>query len=87
MKKYLDEMTKEELLSKLTSIFRDIMDDEEINLTDATTADDIEDWDSLTNIQLIVAIEKEFGIRIKSGQIQSWSNVGEMVDDLLKDIG
>jgi acyl carrier protein len=80
-------MTKEELLSKLTSIFRDIMDDEEINLTDATTADDIEDWDSLTNIQLIVAIEKEFGIRIKSGQIQSWSNVGEMVDDLLKDIG
>lgn len=80
-------MTKEELLSKLTSIFRDIMDNEEINLTDATTADDIEDWDSLTNIQLIVAIEKEFGIRIKSGQIQSWSNVGEMVDDLLKDIG
>ena len=80
-------MTKEELLSKLTSIFRDIMDDEEINLTDATTADDIEDWDSLTNIQLIVAIEKEIGIRIKSGQIQSWSNVGEMVDDLLKDIG
>lgn len=80
-------MTKEELLSRLTSIFRDIMDDEEINLTDATTADDIEDWDSLTNIQLIVAIEKEFGIRIKSGQIQSWSNVGEMVDDLLKDIG
>lgn len=80
-------MTKEELLSKLTSIFRDIMDDEEINLTDTTTADDIEDWDSLTNIQLIVAIEKEFGIRIKSGQIQSWSNVGEMVDDLLKNIG
>ena len=79
-------MTKEELLSKLTSIFRDIMDDEEINLTDTTTADDIEDWDSLTNIQLIVAIEKEFGIRIKSGQIQSWSNVGEMVDDLLKNI-
>ena len=80
-------MTKEELLSKLTSIFRDIMDDEEINLTDTTTADDIEDWDSLTNIQLIVAIEKEFGIRIKSGQIQSWRNVGEMVDDLLKNIG
>lgn len=79
-------MKKKKLLIKLTTIFRDIMDDEDITLTDSTCADDIDEWDSLTNIQLIVAIEKEFGIKIKSGQIQSWNNVGEMVEDLLKEL-
>jgi acyl carrier protein len=79
-------MEKKVLLIKLTTIFRDIMDDEDIILTDSTCADDIDDWDSLTNIQLIVAIEKEFGIKIKSGQILSWGNVGDMIDDLLEEI-
>lgn len=73
-------MTKQEILSQVEEIFRDVLDNEEIVLTDMTTANDVEDWDSLTHIQLIVAIEKHFGIKFTSKEILSWANVGEMVD-------
>ncbi len=73
-------MTKQEILSQVEEIFCDVLDNEEIVLTDATTANDVEDWDSLTHIQLIVAIEKHFGIKFTSKEILSWANVGEMVD-------
>lgn len=73
-------MEKQEILSQVEEIFRDVLDNEEIVLTDMTTANDVEDWDSLTHIQLIVAIEKHFGIKFTSKEILSWANVGEMVD-------
>ena len=75
-------MNKKEILEKVQDIFVDILDNDEIVLTNETTADDIEEWDSLTNIQLVVAIEKAFGIKFKSSEIMSWSNVGEMVDSI-----
>jgi acyl carrier protein len=73
-------MNKDQIIREVQEIFRDVLDNEEIVLTNETTADDIEEWDSLTHIQLIVAIEKHFQIRFTSREILSWQNVGEMMD-------
>lgn len=73
-------MSQEEILTKVQDVFRDVLDNEEITLTPATTADDVEEWDSLSHIQLIVAIEKAFKIKFNSKEILSWANVGEMVE-------
>jgi acyl carrier protein len=75
-------MEKTDILKQVQDIFRDILDDENIILSDASTAEDIEDWDSLTHIQLIKAIEKNFSIRFTSREILSWNNVGEMLDSI-----
>jgi acyl carrier protein len=72
-------MNKQEILQKVQTIFRDVLDEENIFLTDTTTANDVEGWDSLTHIQLIVAIEKHFGIKFTSKEILSWQNIGEMI--------
>ena len=72
-------MTREEIFGKLNEVFRDVFEDDDITVGDATTADDIEDWDSLEHINLINAIEQEFGIKFNMGQIVSMKNVGEMV--------
>ena len=73
-------MEKNQILAEVEEIFRDVLDNEEIELQDATTADDVEEWDSLTHIQLIVAIEKHFKIKFTSKEILSWQNVGQMID-------
>ena len=75
-------MDKTEILKKVNAVFVDVLDDEKIILTEATTANDVEEWDSLNHIQLVVAVEKKFGIRFTSREIQSWKNVGEMVDSI-----
>jgi acyl carrier protein len=71
---------REEIFARLTTLFRDFFGDKSIVLTDKTTADDIEDWDSLEHISLIAKIEKEFGMRFKMAQVTKMKNVGEMVD-------
>ena len=75
-------MDRSEILKTVQDIFRDILDDEEIVLEDSTTAEDVEGWDSLTHIQLIVAIEKQFKIKFTSKEILSWRNIGEMLDSI-----
>lgn len=77
-------MTPNDVLAKVQEIFRDVLDNDEIELSFETTADDIEEWDSLSHIQLIVAIEKEFKIKFTSKEIMSWDNVGEMLDCILQ---
>ncbi len=72
-------MERKEIFSKLNEIFIDVLDLDECVLTDETSANDIEEWDSLSHIQLIVAIEKTFKIKFTSLEIMKWKNVGEMV--------
>lgn len=77
-------MERKEIYEKLNGIFEDVLDlDETPNLTDVTTANDIDEWDSLTQIQLVVAIEKAFGIKFTSMEIMKWANVGSMVDTII----
>ena len=73
-------MEKKQIMAEVQEIFRDVLDNEDIELTPETMADDIEEWDSLSHIQLIVAIEKHFKVKFTSKEILSWKNVGEMVD-------
>lgn len=77
-------MEKKELMDKLTKIFREVMDNDEIVLTDETTSEDIEEWDSLSHIELIDVIGKELGVKITSMEFRGWENVGEMVESLLQ---
>ena len=76
-------MNNEELYAKLNEVFREVFDDESITVTNETTADDIEDWDSLEYINLIVAIEKKFGIKFNMGEVNSFKNVGEMAGSIV----
>lgn len=73
-------MEREDIFKRLNVVFRDYFDDEDITVTEATTAADIEDWDSLEHINLIVSIEREFGIKFTMGETSEMKNVGEMVN-------
>ena len=75
-------MDQSEVLQQVNGIFTDIIDEENIKLSSETTANDIEGWDSLTHIQLVVAIEKHFKIRFNSKEIQGWKNIGELMDSI-----
>ena len=73
-------MERQEVLKQVNGIFIDVLENNDIELNDQTTANDIEEWDSLAHIHLIVAIERKFDIRFTSKEMQSWDNVGEMID-------
>ena len=80
-------MTRDYVYVKMNEIFRNVFDDESIVLTDETNANDIEDWDSLEQINLIVAIENEFEMMFDMAEVADLANVGEMVDLILsKDV-
>ena len=72
-------MERFEITQKINTIFVDVLDNEDIVITENTIANDVEEWDSLTHIQLVVAIEKYFKIRFTSKEIQSWNDVSEMI--------
>lgn len=80
-------MTRADIMAKLNEIFCDVFDDEDIVLTNETTADDIEDWDSLEQINLLVAIEKQFNIKFQLADVADLENVGAMADLVEKLIG
>lgn len=77
-------MTREEVLNEVQNIFIDVFDDEDIVIKDDTTADDIEDWDSLEHINLITSIEKHFNIKFTMREAVGFKDVGDMIDTIYK---
>lgn len=76
----------DEIFDRLNKVFRDFFDDEEIELEEKTTAEDIDDWDSLNHITLMAAVEDEFGIRLSMGEVSGLKNVGELARAIEKKI-
>ena len=77
-------MTREEVFERLNKVFQEVFDDETIEVNDDTTSEDIDDWDSFEHINLIVAVEEEFSIKIPMGKVVTMKNVGEMADIILQ---
>jgi acyl carrier protein len=75
-------MNVNEILAECTQIFQDVLDNPNIKLQKETKASDIEEWDSLAHIQLVVAVEKHFKIRFTTAEMMGFNNVGEMCDNI-----
>jgi acyl carrier protein len=73
-------MLRSEAEARLTTVMHDIFDEDEFEYSDSLTADDIEGWDSLSHVRFLVAVEKTFGFRFTSSEIDSFKNVGEVLD-------
>lgn len=73
-------MTEQAILDAVQEIFRDNFDDDSLVITRSTCADDIEDWDSLEQINLLTAIERRFGIKFKLEDVRGLQNVGDLLD-------
>ena len=77
-------MTREEVYIRLNEGFREVFDDDSIELQDETTSEDIDGWDSFEHINLVVAVQDEFSFKIPMGKVVTMKNVGEMVDIILE---
>ena len=66
-------------LEEIQNIFREVLENDDIIVTNKTCADDIEEWDSLNHIYLIVEIESHFNLKFTSSEIQEWKDVGDMI--------
>lgn len=75
---------RQEIMQRLNQVFREVFDDDSLQIHDATTADDIEEWDSVEHISLVIATEKTFNIRLNAAEVGKLQNVGAMVDLLLE---
>lgn len=80
-------MSREEILEKVNEVFREVFEDDSIIVKDDTTADDIEDWDSLMHITLVSEIENAFGFKFKMKDVVGMKNVGEMLDIIKEAVG
>jgi len=77
-------MSRQEIFATLQEVFADVFDREDIELTETTTAKDIDGWDSLTHIALLASVEDEFGIKFDMKEVQGLKDVGAMADAIAK---
>lgn len=75
-------LKREQILSQSQAIFRDVLDNPKLVLTDKTTARDVEGWDSLNHMTLVMTIEEHFKVRFATFEVMGWHSVGEMLDCL-----
>lgn len=68
----------DDLMERLAEVFREVFDDESLEISDATVAADVADWDSLNHVKLVVAVESAFGVRFTNREIAGWESVGDM---------
>lgn len=76
-------MNKNEIIEKLNEIFQDVMDNEDIQVSETTTMEDVDEWDSLSHVQLCIAIKREFGYKASALEMQQWKSVGAIISTLL----
>jgi len=79
-------MERNDILKRVEEIFREELEQDELVLTDKTTAEDVDGWDSLSHVQLVAAMEEAFGIEFKSREILSWDNIGDLIDCIEKKV-
>lgn len=72
----------EEILSELTDVFKAVLDVDDLVLSIATRADDVEEWDSLSHMQLVLAIGKKFGMKFTTAEVISWTNLRSIVETI-----
>lgn len=77
-------MTRTEVFEIVTEIFRDVFDDDSLVIGDETNSEDIEDWDSLEHIELVINMEKRFSLKFNIKEVNALENVGQMVDLILR---
>jgi acyl carrier protein len=79
----MQQITANEIIAKLTPIFQEVLDDEALQISMQTTAQDVEGWDSLAHIRLVVSIEKLFLLRFSAQEVSCLENVGQMAELIL----
>jgi acyl carrier protein len=77
-------MSREEILTKITATLREVFEDKNLVVTDATTAKDVDEWDSLNHITIISNIERAFKVKFALGELMKLQNIGQMIDLIQK---
>jgi len=72
-------MKREEIFKKVSIVFQEVLEDDNLVISEDQGAEDIDEWDSLTHIMLIVETEKAFQLKFLSSEISNWKNIGEMI--------
>ena len=80
-------LSRDEILREIAEIMRDVFDEDDLQVSPETSAEDVEEWDSLSHVRLIVAIERKFGFKFKNSEIEGLKNVGDLVNTVATKVG
>ena len=75
-------MTKDQIMDEIVIIFRNVFEDDDLEINEGSSSQNIFEWDSLNHIYLVVAIEENFKVKFSTAEIQSWENVGDMIEHI-----